>query len=66
MLQNNVDNCVDKVENLGFAWFVHVGNITEMLHLIELHFTYLLDIICEKVYNKKCDPFFGNSKKFAP
>lgn len=60
MLQKNVDNSVDKVENLVNTSFLIVGNITKMLQLIKLHFTYLLDIISEKVYNKKCDLFFGN------
>ena len=60
MLQKNVDNFVDKVENSINAYFLIVGNITKMLQLIKLHFTYLLDIISEKVYNKKCDLFFGN------
>lgn len=32
MLQNYVDNYVDKVENLEFKPYVTVDNITKMLH----------------------------------
>lgn len=66
MLQNYVDNYVDKVENSVFKPRVAVDNITKMLRLIKIHFTYLLDIIFEKVYNKKCDPFSEKTKRFAP